>query len=294
VAKYNPFEINTGYIFSDVYDNWKMYDRDFLKRTFKEALDIIHYTEKKFIAEYSEDRKDYFKRYTEFRFPRDLKEAQDEDSFPFPEYFLRYKETNDEYPSIVSFRDPINITKESSYFDLFFGLKLSVIDIMRVEDFLQYHYENTFKGDFSEYQLFLENLLIKYSEFLKDKHGLIIKRFINIKMTAMTENDIKENEKNKEYTIARQVLAIHYMLEQLGVSQYIDKTEIARFAQFLTGRELGASNIKNTNIYKRVNSVLSNSEKAAESDLQFVREYFEKLGLSLISEKITKEINSKE
>ncbi|MFM7023097.1 MAG: hypothetical protein ACKOXB_08975 [Flavobacteriales bacterium] len=70
-------------------------------------------------------------------------------------------------------------------------------------------------------------------------------------------------------------------------------TEKARFIQFLTGREWGTK-IKDTNIYKKVKSPLSKKDKALTVDLQFIRDHFEKLGLTEIVKKVAKEITSRE
>ena len=100
-------------------------------------------------------------------------------------------------------------------------------------------------------------------------------------------------EKNRDYTTARQVLAVHYIMEFLQVKN-VDATEKARFIQFLTGKETGAKAIQNTNIYKKIKSPLSTDEKTLLEDLQFVRIYFEKLGLTEIAKAITNEISSRE
>lgn len=295
MTEYNLYEINSGYIFSEVCQNWKKYDRDFLATTFRNAIETILCNKKKFTVIYTDDQEDYFKNYTEVRYARDLNEAKDANHFPFPDYLLVYKEPNDKYPSIISCEESVIIPKESIFFDLFFALKLSVTDIMQTDCFLEYHLENSFTNNFSECKYFLENLLIKYSEFLKTKYEPVIVRFINNKTMVMENNSKSDIMKNSEHTLARQVLAIHYMLNELGINQVgTDKTEIARFIQFLIGKELNAQNIRNTNIYKRVKNVLSISEKFAEADLQYVRSYFEKLGLTNIAKKISKEIASKE
>lgn len=106
-------------------------------------------------------------------------------------------------------------------------------------------------------------------------------------------NQLQEvGERNPEFTTARQVLAIHYLLEHCGASGY-DKTNVARFIQFLTGKETGAKNIGDTQIYKRLNRLFSTDNRTLAADLTFVRGHFEKIGLPDIAQKITKEINTK-
>ena len=98
------------------------------------------------------------------------------------------------------------------------------------------------------------------------------------------------NARNKEFTIARQVLAIHYLLEYSKIKN-IDNSVKARFIQFLTGREPGASDIKNTTIYKKVRNPLSKDDKTLAKDLNYIRKHFEDLGLTEIAKMITNEIS---
>ncbi len=110
---------------------------------------------------------------------------------------------------------------------------------------------------------------------------------------------LRELDRNTEFTLSRQVLAIRYLLEEtyekygLALSN-ADKTEIARLVQFLTGREPLIKEIKNTRIYKKWSSPLNSTDKAAEKDLNFVRNIFEKLGLNQVANKIDREIGSRE
>lgn len=108
------------------------------------------------------------------------------------------------------------------------------------------------------------------------------------------EQQAQEINGNPEFTTARQVLALHYLLEHCGVNN-IDNTVKAKFIQFLTNRQTDAKNIRNTSIYKRLKNVLGNDNKSLKNDLSFIRQYFEDLGLQSISVSITKEIaNCKE
>lgn len=103
------------------------------------------------------------------------------------------------------------------------------------------------------------------------------------------DNEIGGNDLNKP-TLGRQVLAIHYLLEHCDIKN-VDKTAKARFVQLLTGRELGAKAIQNTTIYKKVSNPFSTDNKTLNADLQFIRTYFENLGLNDISQSITNEIS---
>lgn len=118
--------------------------------------------------------------------------------------------------------------------------------------------------------------------------------FLIEEVKRMKEEKHEASEPLKGATIAQQVLAVHYLLDAVDVNGKTDKTEVARFIQMLTGKELGAAKIADTSIYKKVKKPLAENDKQAEEDLRFIRPYFEKLGLKSIVAKINKEIGSKE
>jgi len=62
-----------------------------------------------------------------------------------------------------------------------------------------------------------------------------------------------------------------------------NKTEIARFIEFLTGKSYDS-------IYKKVREPLKLKDSEAKKDLEFVKAYFVKLGLSEIVKMINNEI----
>ena len=86
----------------------------------------------------------------------------------------------------------------------------------------------------------------------------------------------------KEFTTARQVLALHYIFEQLELnSSEVDRTNKADFAEFLTGKN-------SKNLYDAFqNPFITKGKQFRHDDLQYIRTFFEKLGLS----KIVKQIN---
>ena len=140
---------------------------------------------------------------------------------------------------------------------------------------------------------FIENISLKYKEFLQEKYQPIAEQFFKTYKNEEVIDEIKET--NKEFTTARQVLAITYLLNELNINrENTSLTEIAKFIQFLTGRETKALKINDTTIYKRVKQPLSKTDNAVEKDLQFIRPFFEKLGLQSIINKLNKEIGSKE
>lgn len=101
---------------------------------------------------------------------------------------------------------------------------------------------------------------------------------------ASVEPDPHPSEKNRR-TIPRAVWAFHFLLLEAGMSYAtVDKTTVARFVSTLTG-------FGYDNVYARVNNKHGKNEKATLQDLTVVREWFESLGLSEITNKIDAERN---
>lgn len=90
-------------------------------------------------------------------------------------------------------------------------------------------------------------------------------------------------QRNPEFTTARQVLAVHYLLRYVK-AQNVNKTEIARFIEFLTGKNYDS-------IYKKVREPLKIKDSEAKKDLKFVRTHFLKLELSEIVRMIDEEMD---
>jgi hypothetical protein len=111
-------------------------------------------------------------------------------------------------------------------------------------------------------------------------------KFINAESPSIPLTTLLEDiaEKNREFTTARQVLAIHYLLKYCQVKNDDDK-EKARFVHFLTGKNLD-------NIYKKVQSPLGGANKYVAEDLKYVRGHFERLGLKEIVKMISNEIDA--
>lgn len=91
----------------------------------------------------------------------------------------------------------------------------------------------------------------------------------------------------KEFTVSRQILAIKYLLRFAGFDEkQTDKTKIAAFIRFLTGRQPKAKHIRNTGIYDR----LRENPPETIADLEFIRKYFFDLKLAEIVSLIDDEI----
>ncbi len=90
---------------------------------------------------------------------------------------------------------------------------------------------------------------------------------------------------NSENTTARQVLAIYYLADHLGIWGAVDKSNLESFAEFFTGKS-------RSDIHKKFQNPLANKEdpKEKKKDLRFVKAHFEKLGLRDIVAKINSDI----
>lgn len=98
------------------------------------------------------------------------------------------------------------------------------------------------------------------------------------------EQSLPTTSRNPDFTTARQVLAVHFLLLAAGMRQdSIDKTVEARLIEFLTGKNY-------RNIYDFVRQPFKDSNKESGKDLKFIKPYFEKLGLTQVIALIEKEL----
>ncbi len=282
------YQIDTGVLFNLLKDNWKRIDREFLINTVWTAYKIVANYEEfggKIDHEVldTEVKKDIAIRKFNFQ----LKVSLEDDCFPFPDFCFIDRKNKVRY-----FSESYFIERGDENYDLFFALQISLSDFMSVSELLEFHFKSDFDSKFEEYDEFLENLFLKYKNSLLANLESLRFRMRNKFISNGSNFEIQNGIEKKEFTLARQVLMVHYLLKNLGISPDINKTEIARFIQFLTGKELNSKNIKNTNIYKKVGSPFSLTDKATQKDLQFIRSYFENLGLNDIVNQINAEINS--
>lgn len=92
-------------------------------------------------------------------------------------------------------------------------------------------------------------------------------------------------KQNISFTTSRQVLAIYYLLNEIdhkGINQ-IDKTNKAKFIEFLTGKNYN-------NIYKTLSNPFKGLDKKNPksflNDVEYIKMHFENLGLKSIIQKI--------
>lgn len=124
-----------------------------------------------------------------------------------------------------------------------------------------------------------------------------LKNSIKMKLDSLNESGTSSNTTGKgdqtEFTTARQILALYYLLEHAGLKMYdVNKTDLARFTQFLNGKEIGSSGIENTGIYKRWKEIYSKSDRKNRQDLEYIKAHFERLNLFEIVTKIQNDIDN--
>jgi len=88
---------------------------------------------------------------------------------------------------------------------------------------------------------------------------------------------LKQPKQNPEFTTNRQVIALCYLLQAVGVEA--NSSEQSRFIEFLTNKT-------NKEIYKRVLAIDSTVYNLDGKDAIYVRDWFNKLGLSKLAKKI--------
>jgi hypothetical protein len=120
---------------------------------------------------------------------------------------------------------------------------------------------------------------------------------VEIKVNPIVKEEIAQNQSkdivlDSDVTKTRTiVLAFHYMFKALG-SQASD-VEKATFIYFLLNKKTTAKNIKNSYVYKILLRILSSNEHENITNLQILREKFERLQTPEVIELISKEIKNK-
>jgi hypothetical protein len=92
--------------------------------------------------------------------------------------------------------------------------------------------------------------------------------------------------KNPENTTTRQVLAMYYLADHLGIWGRIDKSGLESFSEFLTGKS-------SSEIHKKFIRPLDNKQdlKERKKDFMFVKGHFERLGLRDVVEQIKRDMD---
>ena len=131
---------------------------------------------------------------------------------------------------------------------------------------------------FAEYKTC--ELFLAFLDSEKHKYTPLDNKISNSEIVITNEEHKKEIE---EFTMARQVLAVHYLMKYCQVKD-VDKTAIARFIYFLTSKHYG-------NIYKLVRNPLKGTLPKNNDDLKFIRKYFEELEMEEVVKMINNEMS---
>ena len=161
------------------------------------------------------------------------------------------------------------------------------------DEILEEHYENRRLSNlYKENMSFFDELIFQlFHDFNLDIDSLrLCEDNTDIKLKEVIKSNIGVGEKRgSQFTSKRQTFAIVELLSELGVnSNTVDKTSIASFIQFLTGRQT-ESLPQNTTAYKLIERKDPDSEKEKNSfnnDCDFVASYFESVGLISLADKI--------
>lgn len=288
------FGIDTGDVFHRLQEQWKKFDRAFLATTVENAILTALCRHEIFLSlpeDVEERQTEIYK--AEKRHELESGRINEANGFPFVEYFFA---NNKGKKQILDYSASCQLSKDEREFMLFFALKLSLIDILQVDDFLEFHQAYSFSNDIDQYEQFLKAVELKYREHIPDKFRTLLIEYItrfNTQRTALPA----ENKKGgvPEFTLARQVLVMHYIFKYLDITRTkTDLTEMAKLVQGLTGRQTKAADIRNTDIYKLISNPFAKGDKALSNDLRFVRDIFDKLNHKAIVEEINKEILDRE
>lgn len=121
----------------------------------------------------------------------------------------------------------------------------------------------------------------------------------DINFTPYIRSSKEENTElySKGISLKRQVRAIYELLSLSGMPIDANRMAITEFVQFLTGRNLGAKKLSDTNIYtelKRINNTRKDRDSdkerwAYDSDIDFISDKFEKVGLGELANRLRNE-----
>jgi hypothetical protein len=289
----SEFDINSGEIFTELQNTYQNYSTDFLRKevwiAYKKLVASVPIIS--FPDENDFEPKGYLQ--SQERLYRQSQYGEVVNGlFPFHNSCIFYQ--GGEPVGLGYFEHRYTVKNTDPSFDLFFTLKVLQTDIIQIEKFLNYQLTQSFEENHIRYTSFLKVICLKFFELLEKKYNPFITDFI--------EQHLKDNKSDPQeiapgYTLTRQVLIMHYLLKKAGVEMraVVGITDVSRIVQGITSRQLGAKEISNTEIYKRLkNPLKGTSEIAFQKDLRFVRDVFEKLSLMEIVEEINKEITDRD
>lgn len=247
---------------------------------------------------------DYFDNYFNVRIPVQKDLVADKVRGPIPDFYV-LPCNKDNTIRIADSRSELIVTPDNIYYLFYLALKLRLSPSEKFKAILTYQFAVYFDKDLEEFVDRLQAMSIDYKEILGDRSPLL-QKYIDIIAKADTSNPgassynldevnvLNEDEPNTDENNnhRQQVIAMYFLLEELFKNLSCDqpsKMDIARFIIFMTGKRLDKP-IKDTNTYKFLCKRLVIDENRNRTNLQIVREFFEKLNLTNIAEAVTKEI----
>ena len=170
------YRIDTGWIFSYIHEHYKDFEREFLKNDFQNALVSILNSRKIYSNIFTESNSHYLERKFQI-YVQELENDRNGDFFPFLDYYMRLKNPDDAFPSIVSFEESCVIENGEYYFDFLFALKITTFDLMKIDEFFKFHLNTSFKRNKKRYFDFLNKLTFKYDNLLARRFANSIKNY---------------------------------------------------------------------------------------------------------------------
>jgi len=213
---HHTFAINTGYIYTDLCNQWSNHPRELIEQT-EWKLKTILWLKKIVTVAYSENMKTYLEgkktllaSYEQY--------AKDPNNPPYTEYFMHPNGAIG-FDLIAYNENCILQNGKDENFDFFFTLKLMVLDIMQIEGFLEHQFSANFNSEGKQYESFLQALMVKYKNYFEntsipemadvfirkhlktnEKHPIPTDNTGNLKKTAENKKLLSENNTTPEKT----------------------------------------------------------------------------------------------
>lgn len=152
-----PFDINTGWIFSDLEKQFRKFDRNFLIEKVEPALQSCLLKNEVVTLLKDENNRDYFEKarseYLNFR--------SEEGKFPLPGFFISQDR-------LYQYDSECILNINDTHFPLFFALKLSLASLMDVHQIIAYQLKTNFHRNITKLEQFITVLLIEYKELINE------------------------------------------------------------------------------------------------------------------------------
>lgn len=279
---YNPFEINTGMMYSELHMMDDILPREFFYEYERNLEDLLYHKKlNNLLLPYDDD-------YTNSKLKENAfhsKHHLDTNYRPFTWFFIKESKQIDGYELVDYLHQyVVDKTLDEAYFDYFFAVRLLLIDVMKIRGFLYYQFEKNFSQDVKSYEVFLHDMQIKYKDFLQDgRRDVIMSKVVEELKNGNSELQSTQLQESERTSLAIKVLAIHYLIKTIEPDLKRKDAAKARFIRMLTDQS-------SDNIYKMVQSPLSSkSGNLRIEEIEIVRKHFSDLGLNSALEIISKD-----